>query len=114
MFCISDRRIKNLPAQTNTQKLKLDNHIKDLIKQADRHQEDSEILVDRALQLKRNVQKGDEIEQSLLSNFSNLTLLLEMLNLEGDDVQKAEGTKMSNRVTIEIDKYRGKKENFST
>ena len=34
---ISGRRIKSLLAQTNTQKLMLDNHIKDLIKQAARH-----------------------------------------------------------------------------
>ena len=45
-------------------------------------------------------------------NFSNLTLLLEMLNIKGDDSQKAEGTKMSNKVTVEIDKYRGKIETF--
>ena len=66
----------------------LDNHIKDLVSQADRHRnyktdgEDGDILIDRALQLKTNVQKGDKIE-ILLTNFSNLTLLLEMFNLEG-------------------------------
>ena len=42
-----------------------------------------------------NVQKGDQIEQSLITNFSNLTLLLELLNIEGVETQNAEVTKMS-------------------
>ena len=54
------------------------------------------MLVDRAIQLKLNVQKGDQIEQSLITNFSNLSLLLELLNMEGDETPKAEGTKISN------------------
>ena len=34
--------------------------------------------------------------------------MLELLNIEGDETQKTEGTKMSNRVTVEIEKYNGK------
>ena len=70
------------------------------------------MLVDRAIQLKLNVQKGDQIEQSLITNFSNLSLLLELLNMEGDETPKAEGTKISNKVTGEIEKYKGKIETF--
>ena len=96
------------------QKLMLDNHIKDLVRQVNRHKdyvaegEQAEMLVDRAIQLKLNVQKGDQIEQSLITNFSNLTLLLELLNMEGDETQNAEGIKMSNKVTVEIEKYTGR------
>ena len=51
-------------------------------KQANRHKdyvndgEDAEMLVDRAVQLKINVQKGEQIEESQVTNFSNLTMLL--------------------------------------
>ena len=74
--------------------------------------EDAEMLVDRAVQLKINVQKGEKIEDSLVTNFSNLTLLLELLNMEGDETDRAEGVKLSNKVTVEIEKYKGKIETF--
>ena len=32
--------------------------------------------------------------------------------MEGDETQKAEGTKMSSKVTVEIEKYKGKIETF--
>ena len=84
-------------------------------KQANRHKdyvndgEDAEMLVDRAVQLKINVQKKEQIEESLVTNFSNLTMLLELLNMEGDNTQ---GVKLSNKVTVVIEKYRGKIETF--
>ena len=68
-------------------------------KQANRHKdyvndgEDAEMLVDRAVQLKLNVQKGERIEESLVTNFSTLTMLLELLNIKGDEKEKAEGVK---------------------
>ena len=64
------------------QKLMLNSHIKELVRQANRHKdyvndgEDAEMLVDRAVQLKINVQKGEQIEESQVTNFSNLTMLL--------------------------------------
>ena len=67
-----------------------------MIKQADRHKEyvkageEAEMLVDRALQLKIKVKKGEEIEKSLISNFSNLTLLLELLNMDGEEMRSRE------------------------
>ena len=110
-----DKRIKHLFAQTCMQKLMLNSHIKELVRQANRHKdyvndgEDAEMLVDRAVQLKINVQKKEQIEESLVTNFSNLTMLLELLNMEGDNTQ---GVKLSNKVTVVIEKYRGKIETF--
>ena len=55
VISITDRRIKNLLAQTKMQKLMLDNHIKDLVRQDNRHKdyvaegEQAEMLVDRAI-----------------------------------------------------------------
>ena len=116
----SDKRIKHLLAQTCMQKFMLDNHIKDLEKQASRHKEyvkdgeEAEMLVDRAVQLKINVKKGEGIEESLISNFSNLKLLLELLNMEGDEEQRTEGVRLANKVTAGIEKYEGKVETFRT
>ena len=101
-------------AQKCAQKLMLDSHIKELVKHANRHKdyvndgEEAEMLVDRAVQLKINVQKVEQIEESLVTNFSNLKMLLELLNMEGDETQKAEGAQLSNKVTVEIEKYKGK------
>ena len=58
----------------------LDSNIKELVKQANRHKdyvndgEDAEMLVDRAVQLKINIQKGEQIKESLVTHFSNLTM----------------------------------------
>ena len=58
----------------------LDSNIKELVKQANRHKdyvndgEDAEMLVDSAVQLKINIQKGEQIKESLVTNFSNLTM----------------------------------------
>ena len=96
-------------AQTNTEKMVLENTIRDLTKQADRHRgyqeggEDSELLIDRALQLKRNVQKGEKIEQSLLTKLTTLTTLLEMFNMDGDEARKLKGKEMSNKVTNTVE-----------
>ena len=96
----------------------LDNTIRDLNKQAERHLgyqadgEDSNFLIDRAIQLKKNVNKADQLEQSLLTKLSNLTSLLEMLNMEGDEEQRKKGAELSNKVTTEIEKYSGRMEMF--
>ena len=56
------------------EKMRLENSIKDLDKQAERHRgyqadgEDSGFLIDRAIQLKRKVQKAEQLEHSLISN----------------------------------------------
>ena len=90
VLVITDKRIRNLMAQSTTEKMVLENTLKDLDKQAERHKqiqdkgEDAELLVERAIQLKRNVQKGEKIEQSLLMKLTALTTLLEMLNMNGD------------------------------
>ena len=39
-------------------------------------------------------------------------MLLELLNMEGDKKEKAEGVKLANKVTVEIEKYKGKLEMF--
>ena len=118
VLTITDNRIRTLLAQTNMEKMMLDNSIKDLNKQVERHLgyqadgEDSNFLIDRAIQLKKNVIKADQLEQSLLSKLSNLTSLLEMLNMEGDEEQKKRGAELSNKVTTEIEKYSGRMETF--
>ena len=61
--------------------------------------EAAEMLVDRAVPLKSKVRKGKELEESFINNLSNLTLLLELLNLE----QRTEGVRIGNKVTLEID-----------
>ena len=119
VLTITDNRIRTLLAQTNMEKMMLDNSIKDLNKQVERHLgyqadgEDSNFLIDRAIQLKKNVNKADQLEQSLLSKLSNLTSLLEMLNMEGDEEQRKRGTDLSNKVTTEIEKYSGRMETFN-
>ena len=56
------------------QKLKLDSHIKKLVTQAKRHQDyvtggkEAEMLVDRAFQLKLNVQMGEKTPESLVTS----------------------------------------------
>ena len=89
----SDRRIKNLLAQTSIEKMMLDNHIKEMTKMAEyvKDGEAAEMLFDRVVQLKSKVRKGEELEESLINNLSNLTLLLELLNLEADEEQRTEG-----------------------
>ena len=106
VLTIADKRIRNLMAQSTTEKMLLDNTLKDLTRQAERHREiqdkgeDAELLVERAIQLKKNVQKGEKIEQSLLTKLTALTTLLEMLNMDGEDEgQKKKGKEMSNKVT---------------
>ena len=114
----SNKRIKNLLAQTSIEKIMLDNHIKEMTNMAERHMqyvkdgEAAEMLVDRAVQLKSKVRKGEELEESLINNLSNLTLLLELLNLEGDEEQKTKGMRLGNKVTSEIEKYKGSVEEF--
>ena len=119
VLTIADKRIRSLLAQSTTQKMLLDNTLKDLAKQAERHKEiqdkgeDSELLVERAVQLKKNVQKGGKIEQSLLTKLTSLTTLLEMLNMDGEDEgQKKKGKEMSNKVTGDIKKYSGRVDTF--
>ena len=118
VLTITDKRIWTLLAQTNMEKMMLDNTIRDLNKQTERHLgyqadgENSDFLIDRAIQLKKNVHKADKLEQSLLTKLSNLTSLLEMLNMEGDEVQRKKGADLSNKVTAEIEKYSGRMETF--
>ena len=65
------------------------------------------MLIDRAYQLKNKVRKAKQLEEKLISDLSNLTLLLELLNLDGDEVEKARGVELGNKVTSEITKYKG-------
>ena len=57
------------------------------------------MLIDRVTQLKSKVRKGEELEESLINNLSNLTLLLELLNLDGDEQHKAEGVRLGIKVS---------------
>ena len=67
VLTVNDKRIRTLMAQTTTEKMRLDNAIRELTVQAQRHQtyqeegEDSDFLIDRAIQLKRNMQKAEQI-----------------------------------------------------
>ena len=100
VLTVNDKRIRTLMAQTTTEKMRLDNAIRELTVQAQRHQtyqeegEDNDFLIERAIQLKRNMQIAEHLENSLISNLSNLTCLLEMLNLEGDESQKKKGIEL--------------------
>ena len=113
----SDRRIRNLLAKTSTGKMMLDNHLKEMTKMAERHMEydkdgeGAEMLVDRATQLKSKVNKGEELEESLINNLSNLTLLIELFNLEADEEQMTEGVRLGNKVTSEIYKLKNSSTN---
>ena len=101
VLTITDRRIKTLVAQTNMEKMRLDTAIKDLDKQASRHpvyqadSEDSTFLIEREIQLKKNMNQASQMEHSLVQKLCNLTSLLEMLNLEGDEEQKRKGAELS-------------------
>ena len=114
----SVRRIRNLLAQTSTGKMMLDTHLNEMTKMAERHVEyvkageEAEMFIDRAYQLKSKVRKGEQLEEKLINNLSNLPLLLELLNLDGDEVEKAEGVKLGNKVTTEITKYKDLVEEF--
>ena len=95
----------------------LDNHIKEMTNMAERHMqyvkdgEAAEMLVDRAVQLKSKVRKGEELEESLINNLSNLTLLIELFNLEADEEQMTEGVRLGNKVTSEIYKLKNSSTN---
>ena len=81
-----------------------------MTKMAERH---TQYVKDgEAVQLKSKVRKGEELEESLINYLSNLTLLLELLNLEADEEQRTEGVRLGNKVTSEIDKYKGSVEEF--
>ena len=113
-----DRRIRTLLAQTTTGKMMLDRNLTELTKMTERHvdyvkaREQAEMLIDRAYQLKNKVRKAEQLEEKLISDLSNLTLLLELLNLDGDEVEKARGVELGNKVTSEITKYKGLVEEF--
>ena len=78
----------------------LDTNLTELNKMARRHEdyvkagEQAEMLIDRAYQLKSKVRKAELLEEKLINDLSNLTLLLELLNLDGDDVEKARGVEL--------------------
>ena len=118
VLTVSDRRIRKLVAETNMEKMRFDTVIKDLDKQATRHQqyqadgEDSAFLIERACHLKRNMHQASQMEHSLVRKLCNLTSLLEMLNLEGDEEQKKKGKELSSKVAEEIERFSGRVETF--
>ena len=93
----SDRRIRTLIAKTVTGKMYLDTSIKELDTMAVRHAEYQKaaepalMLVDRAYKIKYKVREAEQTEKKLISNFGNLSLLLEMLNLDADETEKKKG-----------------------
>ena len=80
----SDRRIRTLIAKTITGKMYLDTSIKELDTMAVRHAEYQKaaepalMLVDRAYKIKEKVREAEQTEKKLISNFGNLSLLLEI------------------------------------
>ena len=75
----------------------LDTSIKELYTMAKRHAEyqkaaePSVMLVDKAYKIKSKVREAEQIEKKLISDFGNLSLLLEMLNLDGEEAEKKRG-----------------------
>ena len=109
----SDRRIRTLLAKTTTGKMVLDTSMTELNKMARRHEdyrqagEPAEMLVDRAFKLKSKLREAELLEGKLISDLGNLTLLLELLNLDGDEVEKTRGVELGSKVTSDISKYKG-------
>ena len=109
----SDRRIRTLIAKTTTGKMFLDTSIKELDTMAKRHAEYQKaaepavMLVDKAYKIKDKVREAEQIEKKLISDFGNLSLLLEMLNLDGDEGEKKRGVELGNKVTVDVAKYKG-------
>ena len=109
----SDRRIRTLIAKTTTNKMLLDTSISELDKMAKRHEEyqlaaePAEMLVDTAYTIKSKLREAEKVEKQLISDFGNLTLLLEMLNLDGEEEDKKRGTELGNKVTADLAKYKG-------
>ena len=109
----SDRRIRTLIAKTTTGKMMLDTSINELDKMAKRHEdyrqaaEPAEMLVDKAFKIKSKVREAEQIERKLISDFGNLSLLLEMLNLDGETEDKKRGVELGNKVTADLAKYKG-------
>ena len=109
----SDRRIRTLIAKTTTGKMFLDTSIKELDTMAKRHAEYQKaaepavMLVDKAYKIKSKVREAEQIEKKLISDFGNLSLLLEMLNLDGEEAEKKRGVELGNKVTADMAKYKG-------
>ena len=76
-------------AKTTTNKMLLNSSIEELQKKAKRHEEyrkageEGEMLVETAYTIKHKLKEAEVIEKQLISEFGSLTLLLEMLNLDG-------------------------------
>ena len=47
------------------------------------------------------------MEKWFINGFGKLTLLLEMLNLDGEEEDRKKGTEMSNKVNVDLSKYKG-------
>ena len=91
----------------------LDTSIKELDTMAKRHAEYQKaaepavMLVDKAYKIKDKVREAEQIEKKLISDFGNLSLLLEMLNLDADEAEKKRGVELGNKVTADVAKYKG-------
>ena len=91
----------------------LNSSIEELQKMAKRHEEyqkagePGEMLVETAYTIKHKLKEAEMIEKQLISEFGSLTLLLEMLNLDGEEEDKKRGTELSNKVTADLAKYKG-------
>ena len=106
-------------AKTTTDKMMLNSNIEELQKIAKRHDEyrkageEAEMLVDIAYTIKHKLKETEMLEKQLLSEFGSLTLLLEMLNLDGEEDDRKKGTEMSNKVTADLGKYKGLVNDFA-
>ena len=105
---VTDRRIRSLLAKTTTNKMLLNSHIEELRKMAKRHEEyqkageEAEMLVDIAHTIKQKLKETERLEKQLIAEFGSLTLLLEMLNLDGEEEDRKKGTEMSNKVNADL------------
>ena len=52
------------------------------------------MLVDKAYKIKDKVREAEQIEKKLISDFGNLSLLLEMLNLNAEEAEKKRGVEL--------------------
>ena len=106
-------------AKTTTKKMLLNSEIEELRKMGKRHEEyqeageDAGMLVDMAHNIKVKLKETQEVEKQLISEFGNLTVLLEMLNLEGEEEDKKKGTDLSNKVNADLTKYKGLVNDFA-
>ena len=116
---ITDRRIRELLAKSTTDKMMLKSSMEELEQIAKRHDEyrkageQAELLVEIAFTIKHKLKEAEVLEKKLIAEFGSLTLLLEMLNFDGEDEDKKKGVELSNKIQADLKEYKSIVNNFS-